>query len=1266
MKSPIRANATDIDRWADQRDSQAILPKLIRRLVLASINRVERLHFRSDEGVQLGGWDGIVQVPTGNAFVPDGISGWELSTSGDVKGRAEDNYQKRSCDPHTLSIGSTSFVFVTARRWPGKTGDEKEKWAAEKRQEGIWKDVRAYDADDLDAWLEQAPEADIWFSTLIGKQPTGVKDVDRFWEVWSGATDPQLSLDLLIAGREEKVSEIHKWLGSEPSIIGLRADTRDEGVAYFIASLSRMPDDEGECALSRAIVVEDAAAWDQLALCDSSLILIPTFPDRRMVAQAVRKGHHILIPLDRSESEIGKPLSLPRLRRAEIEKALIAMGLPEVRARDLAALARGSLGALRRKIARDSSILVPEWSKPEIARFLIPVLLAGIWDKENINDREALAHLAGQEYSKLQESLIQWSYKPDPPVRLVDRTWMMAAREDSWLLLARYITDDDLERFEAAILEVLGELDPQVELSVSERLSASIRGISLRHSGYLRVGLAESLALMATFSDQYSLSTMKGQAWADRIVRRLIDRITDWHLWASMSPILPLLAEAAPEIFLEIVGYDLSKPSPNLVNLFRDAKYDFGQTSPHTYLLWALEVLAWSPEYLHQSSLLLAKLAHLDLGGNLTNRPINSLREIFLIWHPCTAVNLEDRMRILDAIRHKEPQVAWDLFVKLLPSTHDVAHSTAKPEYRNWVPDDEFSITDGELSKASSEIVRRLLEDVGTDGMRWGTLIELLDQLTKTEFDAIIDHLHAMDLKALSQPNRLQIWEALRVLLSRHLQFSSADWALPQPAIELLQECYNRFEPEDPILKKGWLFSRHCDFLVAGHTRGRERENVINEARVNVVEELFGLGGLPMVLELIHQSEDPYLAGWALGKSRVLEGQEEQLLSQGLSSFDTALCNAAFGMLTGRAAVKGQEWLECLRLRDFWKSWNQQQRAGYYLRLPFSSQTWNDLETEEAETQHLYWSKVGIYGYRELEPTEYEHATRKLSEYGRLGTAVEFMGHYCSKLCHCPQLVADILDQFIHGKITEKMDWDFLSYGIGELLTLLEASGRIEETQLGHLEWYFLPLLRHQRPPKILNKTLCEDPEFFVELIKWSYPKAEGEGPSEPTEEQRIRAHLSRDLLRDWRIPPGINEDGSIDPDKLKSWTSRARELAWASGRGKVADRHIGQVLVHYPVGTDGAWPHEAVRNLLENLESKDIEDGICAGVFNGRGCVMHSIGEGGIQERTISERYHNLARTLSDSWPRTASVMKKIADEYEAFACHEDNRAELDEDLYK
>ena len=73
MNNPIRANATDIDQWAERREAQATLPRVIRRLILASVKRIERLHFRSDEGVQFPGWDGIVQVPNGNAYVPDGF-----------------------------------------------------------------------------------------------------------------------------------------------------------------------------------------------------------------------------------------------------------------------------------------------------------------------------------------------------------------------------------------------------------------------------------------------------------------------------------------------------------------------------------------------------------------------------------------------------------------------------------------------------------------------------------------------------------------------------------------------------------------------------------------------------------------------------------------------------------------------------------------------------------------------------------------------------------------------------------------------------------------------------------------------------------------------------------------------------------------------------------------------------------------------------------------------------------------------------------------
>jgi len=1258
--NPIRANATDIDQWADRREAQATLPRLIRRLVLASVKRVERLHFRSEEGVQLAGWDGIVQVPVGNAYVPDGLSGWELSTRSDARGKADDDYETRSNDPLTLDAVNASFVSVTARRW-----SHKKKWADEKNHEGVWKDVRAYDADDLDAWLELVPAVDLWFSILIGKRPIGAIDLSSFWDDWSRVTRPQLIPDLVIAGREDNVHNIHQWLRSGPSIQGLQADTQDEAIIYFIASLFRLPEEEQERVFAQAIVVEDAATWRQLALCDYPLILIPIFSDRSMVAAAIEKGHSVLYPLNRSEPCIGNTLLLSRIRREEAKKALIAMGVHEPRTRDLAALARRSLGALRRKLAVFPDALTPEWSKqPEIARSLLPAILAGRWDDRCIADQEVIARLAGCEYSAMRDILISWNQKPDPPVRLLNHIWMVAAREDAWLLLARYLTDDVLERFDATVLAVLGELDPQFELPVSERWLANIHGKTPKHSVYLRGGLAETLALMATLDDQFPSSLKSGHDWANSIVRGVFDRAIDWQLWASLSPFLPLLAEAAPEVFLETIDYDLSSTSPSLVHLFTDSEDHFNQSSPHTGLLWALEVLAWSPDYLGQSALLLAKLARMDPGGKLTNRPISSLQRVFLTWHPCTTANLERRLRVLDTIRRREPRVSWDVITGMLPRSHAVALPTDKPEYRNWLSDEDISIPFAEVLRASAEVVHRILEDVGTDGTRWRTVTELLDDLSKTDFEAIAERLLTIDLEAIPQPDRLMIWNALRDLLSHHLQFPDAKWVLPQAAIECVRQCFMRFEPVDPILKRSWLFSSQCSFPEGGNHRGRERENMINQARIKAVEELFNMSGQAMLLELSCNVENCYCLGWSISQSSVFDSQETLLLSQGLGSTEAARRDAFAGLLFGRVAVKGKTWLESLRLSEIWRIWTSQQRADYYMLQPFVECTWDALEKEEVEIQHLYWLNVGINGRGDMVPKDCERVILKLADNGRLGSAVDFMALYRKKMQKNAKLVADVLDRAIREKSTENIDWSSMAYEVGELLNLLEASNDIEEAQIGQFELYFLPLLRnHGRTPRILHKALTKDPEFFAEILEWPY-MVKGEEPGSPSKERSIRIRLRKDLLKSWMQPPGVNDDGSVDREILASWVSRARELAHANGRGDIADHHIGQMLAHFPTSTDGVWPHEALRDLIEDLGSDKIEKGIIIGISGSRGDTCRSFFEGGAQEKAIAERYINYASDLSDKWPRTARLMKKIADNYEFEARWEDRKAELDEDL--
>src|SRR6266478_534060 len=97
----------------------------------------------------------------------------------------------------------------------------------------------------------------------------------------------------------------------------------------------------------------------------------------------------------------------------------------------------------------------------------------------------------------------------------------------------------------------------------------------------------------------------------------------------------------------------------------RKRRHFFLSSSMHTHLLRALEILAWDPTYLSSATLLLGRLAGLDPGGRLQNRPINSLRGIFLFWHPYTSATLVQRRQALDLLVAREADVVWDLLSKL-------------------------------------------------------------------------------------------------------------------------------------------------------------------------------------------------------------------------------------------------------------------------------------------------------------------------------------------------------------------------------------------------------------------------------------------------------------------------------------------------------------------------------------------------------------------------------------------------------------------------
>jgi len=81
--------------------------------------------------------------------VPQGRSCWELSVEANPTSKANRDYDKRTRETPADIRARTTLVAVTARRWTKKNA-----WCEEKTDRGEWNSVRAYDADDLEAWLE--------------------------------------------------------------------------------------------------------------------------------------------------------------------------------------------------------------------------------------------------------------------------------------------------------------------------------------------------------------------------------------------------------------------------------------------------------------------------------------------------------------------------------------------------------------------------------------------------------------------------------------------------------------------------------------------------------------------------------------------------------------------------------------------------------------------------------------------------------------------------------------------------------------------------------------------------------------------------------------------------------------------------------------------------------------------------------------------------------------------------------------------------------
>jgi hypothetical protein len=841
---------------------------------------------------------------------------------------------------------------------------------------------------------------------------------------------------------------------------------------------------------------------------------------------------------------------------------------------------------------------------------------------------------------------------------------MICAKDDAWSLLHRVVSERDLEIFEGLAMKTLGEVNPKFDLPQEQQWLAAVHGKVSIYSATIREGIADTVALLGATSDVFRLvTTQTGQNWADRIVRRILEQAVTVRHWASLGAQLRSLAEAAPDSFLDSAERAFRTSSKLARQIFTDADGMFSW-SPHTELLWALELLAWSPDYLARAALCLAGLASVDPGGKTSNRPLHSLHEIFLPWHPSTAASVKRRIDVLDLIRKEHPKVAWNLLCGLLPSGHGIAMRTPEPKRRDWAPSAK-SVLVADYNALVQAVTHRVREDVGTSGERWKTVLESLTHLPEPDFVPTIERLAAIDPAVIEPADRLEIWNSLRSIISRSREFADATWALPAADLERLDELYERMQPEDRLDRVAWLFNARPEPPKCTEKDWRKREELVQALRRDAVQSLAGEDS-SQLLKLAEKVEYPRGIGFALGQLRW--ERTTALLTQTLGSPKPAWRELAQALLYGRISVDGHAWVVRLRELPEWTNWSPEQKADCFRTLPFGAATWADLANQESGVRDAYWQHAGYLGHGEVSADDRDHATAEFANHGRLATAIQFLGLYARGKQRLPQplFALDLLERIGREESKEgEVHWGALAHEIGELLEIAASPPDAPIERIAKLEWLFLRLLEHHRPPKVLHAAMSRDPSLFVDVLKVVYKGTNEPKTGEVNENDQLLAGLGHDLLEEWAVLPGRGDDGTLDAAALNGWIDQAREFATSADRSGVADIHIGGLLAHAPADADGSWPLAAVRDVVERIGSETLERAIVRGIYNSRGVTSRAVGAGGEQERDLANKYYGYSVALADKWPRTSRLLKALGDGYLKEARSEDLAAEFEDDQW-
>ena len=1255
----MRVTASHIATWANTRakEAQGDLPRWIRRLCFQP-ESTRQISFPAGDSTYVPGWDGALFSEKGDAWVPVGASRWEIGCDQNVIGKANSDYLKRVEQMSDEERLVCTFVFVTPRRWIKKTC-----WVAEQCSKGEWADVRAYDADDLEQWLEQRPAVALQLAEELGLSGWGVVSLSRYWDSWARQCRPTITPEAVFMDRSAVIGELGKKIqeatiesdSTHPLVI--RAESVEEAVAFTVAVVMSLGHLQN-CAL----VVTEPQGWHYVEANPQLRIAIAARTEIA-VNPTLRDDLQVIVPHatgDLAYRPTGTELILERPNIYEFEKALILIGMEESDAKRYAMSTGRSWTVLRRHRASNPAVHRPAWLDAQSASRLPILCLLGAWHANNLTDRKIVERLAACSYEELELDLRQLVLLDDAPLLNIGDVWKAKSPLELLGQCGGRIASSQLDRFFAIAKEMLSTNDPQLDLPVEDRWMAQLHGKVHPQSDLLFESVCDSLMKLAVRGpEQAGLQSLNIEDRVSNLVHELLNR-GDGRRWLSLASYLPTLAEAAPDEFLRVVQNSLRMADAPVTALITESSESgLGGRCWHSGLLWALEVLAWSPRRLAAVTLVLAKLGQVPMKGNWGNKPIGCLLSIFRTWIPQTAANLPERIKVLELLCEKDSDTAFQLLLELAERGQQIAFPAQRPKWREDDAGAGHGVSYAEMDEMLDVVKDKLLQLSEGSAIRIVSLLQKTSFREKEEWFKVSGLIKPFTQASTSDQDRESIRIALRQIIHWHRNYDDLKTSELDKWLESVESCYEILLPRNLIIRYRWLFDNYWPELPSrgASDNSQELSNAITHQRISALTEIFQFAGTAGIESLIEVCAEPRVVGavlvevsWrnSLWRKWITASDEdftaEANIAECITGFLRSLSSVASGALLEEVIILGKQ---C--------KWAPDKIARALSYAAPSGETWKLVEACGPEVSAAYWKVIQLNHYRDDERLGF--VLERLLNAQRPLSAL----HYCQYSLEKTDVgqIFSALQQLIQsgGEIGLRLE----SWHLEKMLQRLETSEKIEKVELVKLEFGLFPLLQYGREVKAeaLYEGVMSEPELFKDLVCLMCKPEHGER-EELNENSSAAARRAWSILHSCKRMPGTRADGSIDVDIFNEFISNSRQLCCNADRAIMGDQTLGQILAHAPADDDGTWPFTPARVLLDDSDSEEIRHGFYIGTLNKRGSTIRSPLDGGSQERTLATHYKDMGARVQHTHPNVAAMLESVAKTYERDGRREDIQASL------